>query len=532
MTSNKFGKYEILGKLGQGAMGEVYRALDVSLNRELAVKTINREMSADETLRKRFLREAQSAARLSHPNIITVYDFGQEADRLFMAMELLQGSDLKHVIQQRELRTLDAKLAIMEQIAEGLGFAHGHGVVHRDLKPANIHIQPGGQVKIVDFGLAHVSGSDMTRTGMVMGTPHYMSPEQVRGEKVDARSDVFSVGCIYYEMLTGQRPFDADSMHAVLFKVLQEEPRPIRELAPELPAVLIQLVERTLSKDPSVRYADGRELVAALRRARQAIQAGRGHVALSEIGPPPASARPRAAGGPPRAPGSASVVSSASQVRAKSLPVLPIAAGVALLLAAGALGTWLLRPVSGRPTPAPSGPARSDPFAEAVADTQIELARKKLEAGDYREAERHAQRAVNLAPQSEEAKQLLRDAQAIVSRVERAAAQIKAGGSEAEVRSALWELMQVDPNHRLVADQVPGYEGRFADQAARARARVQQAREAGEKAGARQLDEFKAGLELAKDAEAALKAGQQASAARLFCAAASKLERAQRSVAH
>src|SRR5207344_979630 len=148
---------------------------------------------------------------------ITVYELGFDGDNAFMAMELLEGKDLKYSIANRKM-TLDEKLSVMEQISEGLAYAHARDIVHRDLKPANIHILPGDKVKIMDFGLARIAGSDMTSTGTVMGTPHYMSPEQVRGQKADARSDVFALGCICYELLTGKKPFDAESMHGVLFK--------------------------------------------------------------------------------------------------------------------------------------------------------------------------------------------------------------------------------------------------------------------------------------------------------------------------
>jgi tRNA A-37 threonylcarbamoyl transferase component Bud32 len=532
MTNNFFGKYEILDKIGQGAMGEVYRARDASLNRELALKTINRETSADEMLRKRFRREAQSAAGLSHPNIITVYDFGQEQDRLFMAMELLQGSDLKAVIARKELTTLDAKLAVMEQIADGLAFAHSRGVVHRDLKPANIHVQPGGQVKIVDFGLAHVSGSDMTRTGMVMGTPHYMSPEQVRGEKVDTRSDVFSLGCIFYELLAGQRPFDAESMHSVLFKVLQEEPRSIRELSPDVPVVLVQVVERALAKDSAARFADGTELSSALRRAHHAVQSGQGHVAQPELGATLTRA-PRAV----NVQASAATVGSRSDAAQapKRSPLLPILVGATLLLLAlggGLLLIWKgLGPSS--PAPSPSQNSAVDQVAEALAGTQLELARKKLDAGDYREAERQAQRAAKLAPQNAEIQELLRDAHAIVERVDQAAKQIRSAetnGDANQVVAALWDLMQVDPDHALVVEHAPRHEAQFADQATRAKARMQQARAVADKGGAAQLDDFKSGTSLAKDADVALHADKDASASRLFCAAALRFERARRLV--
>src|SRR5688572_24861732 len=251
MQLDQIGKYRIVGKIGQGAMGEVYKAHDAVLNRMVAIKTINADLGADETLRKRFQREAQSAARLNHPNIITVYDYGEERNKIYMAMELLEGTDLKQTIARRRPLSLDDKLEIMDQMCDGLAFAHAGDIVHRDLKPANIHLLANGQVKIMDFGLARLGGSEMTRTGMVMGTPHYMSPEQVRGERADSRSDIFSLGCVFYELLTYRKPFDADSMHAVLFKVMQEEPPPVTTLVPDLPHVLQDLLDRTLAKDPT-----------------------------------------------------------------------------------------------------------------------------------------------------------------------------------------------------------------------------------------------------------------------------------------
>ena len=234
-------------------MGEVFRAHDPVLNRAVAVKRITAGLDADEMVRKRFQREAQSAALLSHPNIVTVYELGFEGEQLFMAMELLDGIDLKHALAARQM-TLDEKVGVVQQICEGLAFAHAHDIVHRDLKPANIHILPSGKVKIMDFGLARLSGSEMTTTGMVMGTPHYMSPEQVRGQKADARSDVFALGCLFYELLAGRKPFDAESMHGVLYKIMQEEPTPVREAAPGTPEALAQVVEKALAKNPAERF--------------------------------------------------------------------------------------------------------------------------------------------------------------------------------------------------------------------------------------------------------------------------------------
>ena len=271
MQLDQIGKYKIVGKIGQGAMGEVFKAHDAVLNRMVAIKTINADLGTDETLRKRFQREAQSAARLNHPNIITVYDYGEEHNKIYMAMELLEGIDLKQTIVQRAPLSLDEKLEIMDQICDGLAFAHAGDIVHRDLKPANIHLLANGQVKIMDFGLARLGGSEMTRTGMVMGTPHYMSPEQVRGERADSRSDIFSLGCVFYELLTYRKPFDADSMHAVLFKVMQEEPEPVTHVVPDLPHVLQDLLDRDAGQGPQPAAAERG------RAARRAAAGTRGH---------------------------------------------------------------------------------------------------------------------------------------------------------------------------------------------------------------------------------------------------------------
>jgi serine/threonine-protein kinase len=271
MDLRQLGKYEIVGKIGQGAMGEVFRAHDPILGRDVAIKTMTATIGTDEELRKRFHREAQSAARLSHPNIITIYDFGEDQGKVYMAMELLEGNDLKDLIGRHTPMSLELKLGLMEQICDGLAFAHGKDVVHRDLKPANIHIQRGGQIKIMDFGLAKLSSSDMTRAGMIMGTPNYMSPEQVRGEKATARSDVFSLGAVFYELLTNRKPFEADSLHAVLFQVMQNEPEPLVNLAPDVPPALQQVVERAMLKDPAARFRDAGEMREGLRPARAAL---------------------------------------------------------------------------------------------------------------------------------------------------------------------------------------------------------------------------------------------------------------------
>ena len=271
MNLDRIGKYRIVGKIGQGAMGEVYKAHDPLLNRYVALKTISPSLAADSEFRERFKREAQSAARLNHPNIVTVFDFGEESGLTYMAMELLEGLDLREALRRRSLGHLGRKLEVMVQLCDGLAFAHSQGVVHRDLKPGNVHIQPTGHVKVLDFGLARLGTSDITRTGTVMGTPHYMSPEQVRGERADARSDVFSLGALFYEVLSGHRAFEGGVVAEVLQAIVTKEPEPLRRRVPDVPASLVPVVERALAKSPDRRFRDAGEMGQALGRARDSL---------------------------------------------------------------------------------------------------------------------------------------------------------------------------------------------------------------------------------------------------------------------
>ncbi len=530
MVPAKIGKYDVKGKLGQGAMGEVFLAHDPVLNRDVAIKRISGGLDSDETVRKRFRREAEAAATLMHPNIITVFELGLEGEQLFMAMELLDGVDLKHALADRRL-SLDEKLSVMEQICEGLAFAHAREIVHRDLKPANIHILPSGKVKIMDFGLARLSGSEMTTTGMVMGTPHYMSPEQVRGAKADTRSDVFALGCVLYEMITGRKPFDAESMHAVLFKIMQEEPPPLRLVAPGTPDSLVQVVERALSKNPADRFSNASEMLAGIRIARHAVATGKGHEAP---GPDRAPAGPgaRDAGRPPARERSHSSKGARSTVPPASPRASrwPLFLGVGLVLAALLGGTWALRgSLLGGPAATPPPPAQVSPLAQRAIDSQVELARRKLEAGEYADAVRQAEGALKLDPQNVPARKVLDEAETTLRRIDAAVSAVREAGTDrGRLARTAFDLMNLDPGHPEAEKAATAAGSAFRPRADEARRLEQQARRAAEQAGAGQLSAFDEGADLERQGDQALASGYAVTATRRFLEARNRFERAQR----
>jgi predicted Ser/Thr protein kinase len=253
----KIGKYEVLERIGGGGMGTVFKARDSVLNRIVALKVISGGDEVTDELRARFFREAQACARLTHPNIITIYDLGEGDGRLFIVMEYLDGRELKQLIAQQASITIEDKLSIMRQVCDGLHYAHLQGIIHRDIKPGNILIRPDGQVKILDFGVARIADTEqgLTRTGLIMGTLRYVAPEQIRG-LADARSDIFSVGAVFYELLSGQAPFSGKSAPEILDQIRTQEPRPLQQIDPSLPAELAELVAHALRKDPAERFTD------------------------------------------------------------------------------------------------------------------------------------------------------------------------------------------------------------------------------------------------------------------------------------
>jgi serine/threonine-protein kinase len=280
------GRYEILDKLGEGAMGVVYRARDKSLGRVVALKMLSAELSGEEELLQRFQREVEAVGHLSHPNIVTVYDVGDAEGQLYMAMELLEGDDLRSLIDRRVPIPLADRVRIVQKICEGVAYAHSKGVVHRDVKPANILVTSDGRVKLLDFGLARMATrSTITRQGVILGTPDYMAPEQAMGKGSDRRSDAFSAGAVFYEFLGGTKPFKGKTLHGVLYQIISEEPEPLLTLNPDLPAQLASFVHGMLRKDPEKRYASLDELSRAIQDIHHALRRSRSRSALPQPAP-------------------------------------------------------------------------------------------------------------------------------------------------------------------------------------------------------------------------------------------------------
>lgn len=274
------GRYEIIKELGKGAMGTVYLGRDPKINREVAIKTmaLSQEFEPDELedVKERLFREAETAGMLNHPNIVTIYDAGEEHDLAYIAMEFLNGNDLAPYTKKGKLLPPAAVLKICGKVAEALHYAHSHNVVHRDIKPANIMLLKDKTVKVTDFGIARITASSKTKTGVVLGTPSYMSPEQLSGKHVDGRSDLFSLGVMLYEMLSGTRPFRGDSMATLMFQIANEPHPDIREYREELPEDVAKLVDRMLAKDPEARLKNGNEVVRAIVACLRSMAAASG----------------------------------------------------------------------------------------------------------------------------------------------------------------------------------------------------------------------------------------------------------------
>src|SRR5262245_44769944 len=285
LIGQELANYRIISLLGKGGMGEVYLAQDTILRRKIALKILPAIFTADEDRLKRFVQEAQSASSLNHPNIITIYEIGQINDVHFIATEFIDGKTLRKVFADSNF-TIRNALDIATQIASALSAAHEAGIVHRDIKPENIMVRPDGLAKVLDFGLAKLTESHLTmieldpsnddetstKSGVLMGTPRYMSPEQARGQKVDTRTDIFSLGVVLYEMITGSTPFEGHSMGDLIAALLRNDPLPLSHYLPAVPHELEEIVEKTLQKDRNLRYQTAKDLQLDIKNLKENLE--------------------------------------------------------------------------------------------------------------------------------------------------------------------------------------------------------------------------------------------------------------------
>jgi eukaryotic-like serine/threonine-protein kinase len=385
---SRLGRFEISTVLGQGAMGVVYLANDPQIGRPVAIKTVRPGMARDETaieIEERLRKEARLAGRLQHPNIVTIYDVGRDGDDYFIAMEYVEGKSLTRYLVAPDDLPLPAKIAIVRQTAEALAHAHERGVLHRDIKPGNILIARDGRVKVTDFGIGRfttATTSDLTRTGQMIGSPAYMSPEQVRGESLDGRSDLFSLGVVLYELLTAVRPFPGESITTLVYQILHTEPRDPLELKASLPPATREVMARLLAKQPEKRPADAHAFQKELSRIesiQRESEMTRRAVAPAAMAVKPGAAQPAPPAPPTVVSGSPAAASDSPTAswpppaaagppprRTSGLPILLLA--LAVLILAGVLlfrGRGERTVVASAATPAPAMRATAAPAVPA-----------------------------------------------------------------------------------------------------------------------------------------------------------------------
>ena len=524
----RIGRYRIVERLGQGGMGVVYKAFDPQIERTVAIKVISGQRFDNPELRERFFREARAAGQLTHPNIIIVYDLGEEQGQPYLAMEFVDGVTLDVLMRSGEPFPLPQRLSILLDVCEGLAYAHHRGVIHRDVKPGNIMVTRSGAAKILDFGLARLISSDLTRSNLMLGTMSYMAPEQLRGESIDQRVDIFAVGVVLYELFAGRRPFEGDSLASAIYKVLEEEPPAVHEVNPSVPLELSQIVTRALAKDRDQRYQSmdevARDLMAAqatvstdtdtpaptaaaallssdmeptvlretptpiLRRTptpRPAITSSRSQP--SPVSPPatvttPATPSPAAASGGSQAHG------GFPGLAARPL-VVAIGAIVLLLAAVAVVALWPGREPDTRESQSTSAASSPAP-ADARVQEHVSRGREALQADDYSTAADEARAALKLAAGHQEAQNLLNESETMRSTVEtgmRDAQRLLAAGQMDAAAEAASSVLGVAPNHEeakaLVAQLSASARSETARQAMRQMVR---AREQAEAAGAKQ----------------------------------------------
>jgi serine/threonine-protein kinase len=332
------GRYEVLERVGRGGMGVLYRGRDPVLDREVAIKVMAGDFTADESARTRFYREARASARLQHRNIVTIFEFAEDNGTPYISMEFLRGQTLGQRVQSGPPLTLVQKLDIVTQLLTGLHYAHEQGIVHRDVKPANIWLLEDGTVKLLDFGIAKIAASTMTSAGSVLGSAFYMAPEQVAGREVDGRADIFAAGVVLYELITAHRPFEGESPTVVMMKIVNEDPQPITKFVPDLPPALVAAVMKALSREPARRFPHAGDFGAELRllrlsaeRASETVVADREDLAQTMFIPPTP------------APGSTAAVAAPVDPAAHAMltPSGASSGPSTIIVKGGKLSTWL-----------------------------------------------------------------------------------------------------------------------------------------------------------------------------------------------
>jgi serine/threonine protein kinase/tetratricopeptide (TPR) repeat protein len=574
----RIGRYELRDKLGQGGMGVVYRAFDTLLQRIVAVKVISATIDGNPDLRERFFREARAAGQLSHRNIITIHDLGEDAGVPYLAMEYLEGEDLQRRMAGHDRMSLSHKLDLAIEVCQGLEFAHTHAVVHRDIKPANIFITDNGTVKLLDFGLARLVTSELTHSNMMMGTLNYMAPEQVRGERADHRSDIFATGVVLYELLSGRKAFQGDSFAATLYKILQEVPEPLDRIDSTLPWQMVAIVERALAKPRDERYQLMSEMLRDLLTVRQQqvfSESPTGYRSVTGAFPSPlpqpapgtAAQRPPSGGQRPpsggqrppsggqRPPSGGQRPASGGQQPPTDLdvtgqynpppiqvvspqptpapaPVAPASRGpraIVVIVMLGALALVVGGPIAysllSRRTPTapvqPSSPATAtsdDPAIQAAVKQSLNA----FQSGDYAGAARYADSVLLQIPNHPEARRIAaraREAADTIDRGLRDARSLFDAGRYDDAAEAAGSVLSVSPSNadakRIMAESSARSRGRAVDDA---RARMAQAKSAAVAAAAPKLASSSYGVGLAAEREAARlqKAGRVSDAAAKF----------------
>ncbi|MDA8017556.1 MAG: protein kinase [Thermoanaerobaculia bacterium] len=479
---SKLGRYEIIEQLGKGAMGLVFLARDPIIGRQLALKTFHVGFSAKdaelEQFRQRFVREAQSAGILSHPNIVTIHDVLVEGnDDFFIAMEYVDGTDLKLLMQKQGRFEVRHAVDIASQVADGLGYAHSRNVVHRDIKPANVILTPDGQAKITDFGIARMDTSNLTVEGQLLGTPNYMAPEQIQAKDVDHRADLFSLGVVLYEMLTGRKPFKGENLTQVSHKIAYEAHPDPREFRPEVPPRLVEVLDRALAKAPDERYQKGVEMAADLRSVYGPVSEtgelpSQSFLAESPDSGPPSSRPPSEeidlVSGRVALPPESGVASNGYPAPAAASGPPPASGGKALWIAGGAVFLMVLVAIgflAGQGGSEEVLPPPVDPQVEArrQADPLVEKGREALEVGDPTLALDFFDQALALAPGDKEIRSLRDDASRRIlqsdTALEEKAIEERIGRIETAIALKEWdraisearELLSIEPDNNQAA---------------------------------------------------------------------------------